>query len=225
MKLIWSVFLLCIFFDAYAQEATRTKNPYDEIYVDFEAEYPGKAPMRYYNLNLKIKNNSKENAWYIFPWNVRGLLPETGRFEASKTYTEYDDPLSVRRFKDSTGAYTTAIEWAGISSFTAFYVTAGSTLDLKGYVHKIWSDSEVLVCVKAKKLYVNDKQRVSDFLPYTLHKGRKTTVQSAYMDYEDLTRDPETYKPRADFPTTRIYSMMLKQADQLFQWEVPIKGK
>lgn len=216
--------LVTISGDTVAPAALLNENPYDEVYLSFLGELSGKPPMRYYDIDLKIRNNGEEGAWYIFPWNTNGLLPDDGRFVASRIFSQYDDALSARRYSDGKH-YVIAVELVGATSFMAFYLPPGVSFELKGYKQKSWADVEALKCIKAKALFVNDKTALKDWLPMKLKSGEGFRFGADAMEYEDLTRDPNTLQLRKSFPQDMVYSIFLRPTDIVFQWEVPLSGK
>lgn len=210
--------------DTIAPAALLNENPHDEVYLEFLDELSGKPPMRYYDINLKIRNNGEKGAWYLFPWNTNGLLPDDGRFVASRIFSQYDDALTARRYSDGKH-YIIAVELVGATSFMAFYLPPGVSFELKGYKQKSWADVNALKCIRAKSLFVNDKTELKKWLPMKLQSGQNFRLGADAMDYENLTRDPNTLKLRKDFPTDMVYSIFLRPTDIDFQWEVPLSGK
>lgn len=210
--------------DTIAPAALLNENPYDEVYLKFLDELSGKAPMRYYDIDLKIRNNGKQGAWYLFPWNTNGLLPDDGRFVASRIFGRYDDALTARRYSDGEN-YIIAVELVGATSFMAFYLPPGVSFELKGYKQKSWANVNALKCIKAKALFVNDKTTLKDWLPTKLQSGKGFRFGTDATEYENLTRDPNTLKLRKGFPQDMVYSIFLRPTDIVFQWEVPLSGK
>ena len=182
--------------------------------VSFLHTRQGKPPLRFYTVDLEIRNRHQKPTWFVIRYSGDEPLPATNEFQSS---VDAEQPFGGREYVHE-GKRVVQIDHIGDDSFIAFHLPAMSSIKLFNYEIDAWDKIVEFEIWEASHLKVNGNRALEDWLPYKTLSAHNASIPKG-QDWTNLDWDIERQQERSDYPSENVETI---SASVIQKWKVPL---